>query len=372
MSNNSPYTGSLTLEKLRPNPDLPEGNGNAETHQEKIESLDLPEHEINAILDWADHIYSTKAYNTYDAYFYDFLEYARWLDNNPYNTRITEVNSGAITDYMQQLSEAGEHTKQNKYYAVKSFYNYLDRFDDVDIDPFDGITPSDYFDWKTEGKRNKHEPDTQARYVSPDEKEQIWSNVPNPKTRNKLIIDLLWQCGLRQSEIVELDVNDVKLEERKLTVYAPKTDNTREIWYQPNLDYRMQQWKNVHRKSYSPAEKSNKLFISHIAGKLEPSRINKIVKQSAENAGIQEVAYEDEHDHTKSGLESVDEDTKWQRYRYTAHKLRRGYAVQFLKNGGDIKRLSDLMGHTSLEQTETYLDLLQKDKKDAQQEYGPK
>lgn len=362
----NPYEGDRLLVQTEPTPDLPK------EHNALVDDLALPDIDIKGILKWAQHIHTTKAYNTYDSYFYDFLNYARWIDEKDYDIQISNINSDAVTDYMQTLTEKGDHTKQNKYYAIKSFYNFVDQYEDIDCDPFDNITPSDYFDWQTEGKRNKHEPDTQARYVSPEEKELLWENVPNPKTRNRLIIDLLWQCGLRQSEIVQLSVDDVKLDKRKLTVYAPKTDDTRPNWYQPNLDYQMQKWINVHRKSYTPSEKSDYLFVSHVSGKLEPDRINKIVKQSAENAGIQEVVYEDDHDSSQTGLENVDGDTTWKRYRFTAHKLRRGYAVQFLKNGGDIKRLCDLMGHTSIEQTQDYLDLLESDKKEAQQNYGPK
>ena len=102
-----------------------------------------------------------------------------------------------------------------------------------------------------------------------------------------------------------------------------------------------------YRASHNRAPNSEYLFVSDYTPRLEKQRINKIVKEAAQKAGINEVMYED-----KGG---------GKRWKITSHALRHGHAVEAIKSGIDIRTVQKHMGHSSLEQTMKYLRLIDDD-----------
>jgi len=84
--------------------------------------------------------------------------------------------------------------------------------------------------------------------------------------------------------------------------------------------------------------------------------INEIVKDAAENAGIQNVINRDALDRS--------------RHRITAHALRHGHAVTALKSGIDVRTVQKHLGHTDIETTMEYLQLIDDDVMEAYQRFG--
>jgi integrase/recombinase XerD len=82
-----------------------------------------------------------------------------------------------------------------------------------------------------------------------------------------------------------------------------------------------------------------------------------VVTTAAENADMQEIKFVD-----AAGME---------RQKITSHDLRHSFAVHFVRNGGDIRTLRDLLGHASISTTEKYLRFKSETKRDKLHRFGP-
>lgn len=208
--------------------------------------------------------------------------------------------------------------------------------------------------------RQEREENDRIYYLTPDEIEELIDNVPEPSFRNELIVRLLWQTGMRQTQLVNVTLDDVDLDDRRIDIWSNKSKKPYSVWYGPSLQPMMQQWLNVERRALAPsvAERSEYLFPSSRTEQMRAKSINDhIVKPAAEDAGMQSRSYED----------SIGRD----RGKVTGHVLRHSFAVQFVRDGGDIRRLQQLMGHSDIETTEKYLRFKDDEIRKARAQHGP-
>lgn len=246
---------------------------------------------------------------------------------------------------MLNVEEYAESTVRSTFGYVRSFTKYLYQNNEIGIQHnyAKDVELGEYIDYGS--TRQQEEIDGEFVAVTPEEFKLLLENAPAPATRNKVMMRVLFNCGLRRSEIVELTVDDVSSNKNLLTVPAVKSDK-RKVWFGDKLRTQLRLWIDIHRGSHSTAKTSDKLFVGPNGG-LSPKRVTSIVREAAENAGIQSVLYED---HSGRG-----------RNRFGAHALRHGFAVQFIENSGgregaNIYALKELMGHHSVSVTEQYLD----------------
>lgn len=233
----------------------------------------------------------------------------------------------------------------------------------VDIDP-DVVAenPSEELDltnWQpmNQGTKKSQAQKNDVTPLDTEEIEQLCDKVPSPELRNELIIRLLYQTGLREGELAQTRIDDINRDERSINVRADKTYLNRTVYYQPSLDFLMDQWLDAgHRDSVPGSDGSPYLFLTRENERMTGHYINRVVIKAARNAGIQEVLYID-----SGGRE---------RAKITAHALRHSFAAHSVKNGIDIKNLQELLGHENLETTETYLQFKQDEVRDAARKYG--
>jgi site-specific recombinase XerD len=161
--------------------------------------------------------------------------------------------------------------------------------------------------------------DKNYHYITPDEMEQMIENVPSPKTRNTAILKCLWQGGMRSVELANLTLNNVETEENRIVIQSakkdPKKDDNywRPVYMQDDAFYWLNRWIEKKRHTLGPYdEDSEYVFLTHQNPKMRPSHISRIVKESAENAGISEKIGEDGNGNT--------------RWKHTAHAVRHGHA----------------------------------------------
>jgi len=276
-------------------------------------------------------------------------KYDTWLCSREMS--VTEVSPLEIEDFLTWLSNNGyaANTIDSYYAAVRLLYKYLVRKDILEANPADDINRSN-LNSLTSGTK-KHDASVKA-YVTKSEKEALVEHTPTPTLRNRLIIRLLWQTGLRRHELATLELDDLDRGERSIKVYSDKTHSARTVYYQPSLDFLLDQWLDGgYRDSYPPAADSPYLIISQRREHIGNDTIGKLVVQAAKNAGIQEVLYED-----AAGKPH---------YRITAHALRHGHAIHSIKSGIDLRRVQQHLGHQNLSTTERYLQFLDEDVKEA-------
>lgn len=183
--------------------------------------------------------------------------------------------------------------------------------------------------------------------LEPDEVEKLLK-IPNKRylsgIRNLAVLSLMLNCGLRVSEISKLKVGDVNLTKNKLRIIGGKGGVDRDLiipFYTAEL---LKEWKKAKPKNTKyffttiKDVKKRGRFNTKKGSKFKIKNIQAMVKKYSKRAGIK---------HT------------------TPHTLRHTFATNFIKQGGNIMHLKEILGHASISTSQIYITLALKDVKEA-------
>ena len=166
------------------------------------------------------------------------------------------------------------------------------------------------------------------RYLSANESLDLLENVSGRSPeRDYLIITLFLNCGLRVSELVGIDLGDIK--ENTLTVTG-KGNKQRVVYLNSACISALEEYLPARQKYALPGEKA--LFLSERKQRIAPITVKKLIKKHIESAGL---------DSNK----------------YSAHKLRHTAATLMYQNGVDVLTLKEILGHEQLNTTQIYTHL---------------
>ncbi len=169
------------------------------------------------------------------------------------------------------------------------------------------------------------------KYLKEDEVRRLLNAPPRKKTRDRLILRILYRCGLRVSELTSLKIEDIDFDEQVLTVRGGKGDKDRIVPVDADTLDLIEFYKAGAEEGY--------LILSQRGDQLSSRQIERIVKKYADEADIKKNVY--------------------------PHMLRHSFAVHCLKSGMNLRSVQKMLGHSSLTTTQIYLDLTGEDiKKD--------
>src|SRR3989338_5024597 len=165
-------------------------------------------------------------------------------------------------------------------------------------------------------KKEKHLPDV----LTKEEVKQLINSISNEKS--KLMVSLMYACGFRVSELVNLKIADFD--------FAQKIGHVRQGKGKKDRVFNIPEFLIDELKNYSESQKqeNKEHLFSGPKGRLSQRNIEKIVQLAAKKAQIQK----DVHPHT----------------------LRHSFATHLLENGTDIRMIQILLGHSSIATTELY------------------
>ena len=140
--------------------------------------------------------------------------------------------------------------------------------------------------------------------------------------RNRLIVEFLYSSGVRVSELTKLKIEDINLKEKIAKVVGGKGNKDRIIILSDK-------WVKKIKKYLDKRKIKNPWLFSKKNGKpLSVDTIQRIIKEAAQKAGIQKEV--------------------------TPHKLRHSFATHLLEAGENIRKIQELLGHSSLNTTQIY------------------
>ncbi len=278
-----------------------------------------------------------KSSNTVLVYFYDLRVFFRFLKlHKKLIDKKTEFEKIEITDvdinliksvtlsdlyaFMSFVSndrDNSAHARARKVASLKSFFNYLfNKAKLIDINPASELESP---------KIVKRLP----RYLNVEESKQLLSSVDGQYSeRDYAIITLFLNCGLRLSELVGINLNNIKNE--SLTVIG-KGDKERGIPLNGACIKAINDYLAV--RPVDGVKDRNALFLSERKQRISKESVQKIVKKYIKSAGLDP-------------------------QRYSTHKLRHTAATLMYKYGNvDIRALQELLGHESIATTEIYTHL---------------
>ena len=204
-------------------------------------------------------------------------------------------------------------TRARKVSPLRSFYKYLTvKAKLLDTNPLQDLDVSKI-------------PHTLPRYLTLPEAQALLSSVDGKnKERDYCILCIFLNCGLRISEIVGLNLSDIRVDH--IRVFG-KGSKERIIYINDACAEAINNYLEV-RKNIAAIDK-NALFLSNRRTRMSREAVHSMVKVSLKRAGL-------------------DAD------KYSSHKLRHTAATLMLQNGVDVRTLQELLGHDNLNTTQIY------------------
>ena len=255
--------------------------------------------------------------NTLQSYRRDIVYYNKYLESNRLN--YTKIKEDDIRRYLDHLQEIGKKpsTVSRNLASIRSFYQFLIRNKKVKADPTSSIQSP-----KVEKK---------APSVLTAQEVELLLNQPKDVdlkgTRDKAMLEFAYATGMRVTEIISLNVDDVNFKDGFV---ACKTGNKKRVIPIGSLSLKaLNEYVEQVRPILLKDEKDKSLFVNINGKRLTRQGFWKIVKYYKEQAHI-----------TKD---------------ITPHVLRHSFATHLLQNGADLKAIQSMLGHSDISSTQVYM-----------------
>jgi len=261
------------------------------------------------------------AKNSVAAYLSDLTKLAEFCTLSLQISDCTSLNSENIREFILKLYEQNTSGKSQARIlsSLKSFYNYLEIEECISVNPFNKIdNPS----------IERKLPET----LSKEAIDRIIQSVDlsgNFGERNRTILETLYSCGLRVSELVNLQCSRLFLEDGFLIVIG-KGSKERLVPLNKTLSTYLKNYLKLvrsHQTIISGHE--DFVFLNNRGKQLSRVMIFNIVKRHATKAGIAK--------------------------NISPHTFRHSFASHLLEGGADLRAIQSLLGHESISTTEIYL-----------------
>lgn len=263
-----------------------------------------------------DYLATEKRYSAHTilSYTRDLNDFKAFCLETESTEDLETINKRGIRNFMMMLSEKGlgKRSINRKISALRSFYSFLMKIGTIGTSPMEGIESLKVY------------PEKQIP-MSVEEMEQLQSQWDEkPDVLSELIIEVLYQTGMRKAELCGLLLQNVNLDIQELRIIG-KGNKTRIVPISDELSQKMKNYLK-HRK---PIETSAHLFFVNEKGK----------KLTEKFVYIKVSSY----------LSLVTSKEK-----KSPHILRHSFATHVLDNGAEISKVQKILGHVSLASTQVY------------------
>ena len=271
------------------------------------------------MLDFRDHLKLERSMspNTIAAYTSDIRKYFDLLRSDGIDP--ADAGTDVIDRFLESQVAAGvtKRSQARIISSVKALYRFLDAEGKLPENPCDRIAAP---------KINPYLPTV----LTVQEVLSILDSVDLSKPeghRNRAILEVLYSCGLRVSELVNLKISDLFLDEQFVRVFG-KGSKQRLVPIGAPAIQAIRLYREI--RDAGPVKKADEdiLFLNRNGGKLTRGMIFHIVKEQAATAGIRKVI--------------------------SPHTFRHSFATHLVENGADLRVVQQMLGHESILTTEIY------------------
>lgn len=257
--------------------------------------------------------------NSIANYSLDIRKLEHWLSEHSIDQSPVSISEETIQQFVYTIAKEMNPRSQSRVLSgLKGFFNYL-VFEDLRKD-----NPTELIESPKTGRKL---PDT----LSTAEIDLLISaiDLSSPQgERNRAIVETLYGCGLRVSELIGLKISDLFFDEGFIKVTG-KGDKQRFVPIGANTIRYINMYRNEVRIHHNiAAEAKDTLFLNRRGKGLTRAMIFTIVKRLAELAGI--------------------------RKNISPHTFRHSFATHLLENGADLRAIQQMLGHESITTTEVY------------------
>ena len=272
--------------------------------------------------------------NTLQSYKRDIIQYQNYLEENGVNyAKVSKEDIKAYLNYLKQIGKKPS-TISRSLASIRSFYQFSIRNKKIKNDPTEDV----------------QSPKLEKRVPSVLTAQEVELLLEQPKdvdlkgTRDKAMLEFAYATGMRVTEIINLNIEDVNLAEEY--VVCKVGTKQRNIPLGSLSLKALKEYIEEARPILIRNEKEKALFVNVNGQRLTRQGFWKIVKYYKEQAHI-----------TKD---------------ITPHVLRHSFATHLLQNGADLKAIQTMLGHSDISSTQVYMQFQDPGLKDIYQKAHPR
>ena len=255
---------------------------------------------------------------TIAAYSSDILSFLIWLNNR----KIEDVNYNLIHEYLLYIQQFNytKTTTARKIASLRTFYRYLYREKIIETNPALGIHSP---------KKGKSLPE----FLTESEIEHILNNIKMDSPagyRNRTILELLYATGMRISELSGLNFENLNLEENEIRVFGKGAKERIVLVSERAKNFLKTYIEKVRYLIYKKSEQypSDPVFINKTGYRLQPQSVRIAIREVVNKINLPK--------------------------HVTPHVFRHSFATKLLENGADLRVVQELLGHSSISNTQIY------------------
>ncbi|MBR1416671.1 MAG: tyrosine recombinase XerC [Bacilli bacterium] len=250
-------------------------------------------------------------------YAIDITKYMNYLNDNKIN--YINISKDEIRDYLKYLDglKLKNSTISRTLSSLRNFYAYLVIQDKISYNPFKLI-------------RNPKKENKLPVFLSYEEFIDLLETLKGDddlSIRNKLILEMLYATGLRVSELTNIKLNDINIEDKSIRVMG-KGQKMRIVYFGDYAKDMLSLYLNGYRQDLLNNKSSDYLFINRFGNQLTFRGVEYLIDEISKKAAI--------------------------KYKISPHVLRHTFATHMLESGADLRNVQTLLGHSSLSTTQIY------------------
>ena len=248
--------------------------------------------------------------NTIDAYKRDLYSFFNYV-----NKGFKSVSKNDVINYITSLNINPKSINRH-IVTLKNYFNFLEKNSMIDVNPMEDI----------QGLKTKK---SIPRVLSEEDIDKLLDINPTNaiEYRNKTMLELMYSSGLRVSELLNLNVNDIDFDLNIVRIFG-KGSKERIMPINEIATSYLYEYINVYRKTLLKNKVNDILFLNTRGDSLSRQGFFKILKEIAREKGINK--------------------------EISPHTLRHSFATHLLNHGADLRSIQTMLGHENIETTQIY------------------
>ncbi|MBC3847801.1 tyrosine recombinase XerD [Winogradskyella echinorum] len=296
-----------------------------------------------AILDYKHYLQIERGLsnNSIENYCYDIKKLIQYLEENTINISPISIDNEIVKQFIYSVSKSINARSQARLISgLRNFFDYL---------IFENYRKTNPLDLIESPRLGRKLPDVLSiedidNLINTIDLSYQYNGV-NLGERNRAIIETLYSCGLRVSELIELKISDLFFDEGFIKVTG-KGDKQRFVPIGPSTQKFINIWIDIRNHIDTQPNSKDILFLNYKGKKLTRAMIFTIIKKLVEKAGLNK--------------------------NVSPHTFRHSFATHLLENGADLRAIQMMLGHESITTTEIYMHVDRSHLSDVLNKYHPR
>jgi integrase/recombinase XerD len=262
--------------------------------------------------------------NSIENYSYDIKKLISYLEQSTIKASPITIDNDIVKQFIYSISKSINARSQARLISgLRNFFDYL---------IFENYRETNPLDLIESPRIGRKLPDTLSvndidNLINTIDLSYQYNGV-NLGERNRAIIETLYSCGLRVSELIELKISDLFFDEGFIKVTG-KGDKQRFVPIGPTTQKYIAIWKAIRNHIKVDVNSKDVLFLNYKGKKLTRAMIFTIIKKLVEKSGLNK--------------------------NVSPHTFRHSFATHLLENGADLRAIQMMLGHESITTTEIYM-----------------